>query len=621
MADQKTSIVITAEDRASAALAKLRGGISDLSRSVAFVAPQLAALGGALSVGSIAAYAKQTIDLADSFNDMAERTGMSVKSLAEWRLAIEQNGGSMDSLATGMKNLSVYLVEHGDKLRAAGITAKDSRGAFMQLADLFKALPEGPERAALSVEIFKRAGQDLLPVLIKGSEELRNSAEKSRDYARALSELAPKADEFNDTLTEIKLNLEASAINSITPYLDSLTRMARLFNEATQSGTGLKNLLAEMQAVTGSGPLSTFGAASRGVDLAYLLGYGADASKRSASGRIGGAALPDASLTAEQKDALKRSRPLLAGSGSKGKSDLEKMLELGRKNQMDDYYRYSSEEEMQAAIAKNTEQSARSAQQMAEAHERSLAALREMTTGGKMEILRKQQDLAIEAMTRADGSFDFEGYDEIMDQLAGLRTEGKDTFSDLQRAVEGWGKSAANAFADFAISGKGSISDLVSHVAREFVAMQTYPLFRDLMKGGSDWLAGLFKSNADGGVYAGAGISAYSGQVVSRPTLFPFASGVGLMGEAGPEAILPLKRGADGKLGVTGGGSNVVVNVIEAPGKGGQQQVRQEGNARVLDVFVERIKSSIAGDISAGRGDIPAALAGSYGLNRAAGSY
>lgn len=55
---------------------------------------------------------------------------------------------------------------------------------------------------------------------------------------------------------------------------------------------------------------------------------------------------------------------------------------------------------------------------------------------------------------------------------------------------------------------------------------------------------------ANGGVMAGAGISAYSGSVVSTPTIFPFATGTGLMGEAGPEAILPLKRDSSGKLGV-----------------------------------------------------------------------
>jgi tape measure domain-containing protein len=77
---------------------------------------------------------------------------------------------------------------------------------------------------------------------------------------------------------------------------------------------------------------------------------------------------------------------------------------------------------------------------------------------------------------------------------------------------------------------------------------------------GSNWMTAKV---ANGGVFSGAGISAHSGTMVNSPTLFPFAKGVGLMGEAGPEAILPLKRNSQGKLGVsvdnTGqqGGSNI----------------------------------------------------------------
>ncbi|MDE9431355.1 tape measure protein [Xenorhabdus bovienii] len=56
--------------------------------------------------------------------------------------------------------------------------------------------------------------------------------------------------------------------------------------------------------------------------------------------------------------------------------------------------------------------------------------------------------------------------------------------------------------------------------------------------------------NAKGGVYDSPSLSAYSGQVVSTPTFFAFAKGAGLMGEAGPEAIMPLTRAADGSLGV-----------------------------------------------------------------------
>ncbi|WP_410968618.1 hypothetical protein, partial [Salmonella sp. SAL4443] len=56
--------------------------------------------------------------------------------------------------------------------------------------------------------------------------------------------------------------------------------------------------------------------------------------------------------------------------------------------------------------------------------------------------------------------------------------------------------------------------------------------------------------NADGGVYRSAGLSQFSGSIVYRPTFFAFARGAAVMGEAGPEDILPLRRGTDGKLGV-----------------------------------------------------------------------
>nr|WP_272210657.1 hypothetical protein [Marinicella sp. W31]MDC2876558.1 hypothetical protein [Marinicella sp. W31] len=60
-------------------------------------------------------------------------------------------------------------------------------------------------------------------------------------------------------------------------------------------------------------------------------------------------------------------------------------------------------------------------------------------------------------------------------------------------------------------------------------------------------------AHADGGV-PGRITPFASGGVVSRPTYFPMSGGLGLMGEAGSEAIMPLKRGPDGSLGVSASG-------------------------------------------------------------------
>ncbi|MCO5133842.1 MAG: phage tail tape measure protein [Phyllobacteriaceae bacterium] len=68
---------------------------------------------------------------------------------------------------------------------------------------------------------------------------------------------------------------------------------------------------------------------------------------------------------------------------------------------------------------------------------------------------------------------------------------------------------------------------------------------------------------AKGGAFSGSGaLTAFArGGVVTGPTLFPHRSGIGLMGEAGAEAVLPLSRGADGRLGVAADGAGAPVNV------------------------------------------------------------
>lgn len=71
--------------------------------------------------------------------------------------------------------------------------------------------------------------------------------------------------------------------------------------------------------------------------------------------------------------------------------------------------------------------------------------------------------------------------------------------------------------------------------------------------------------NAKGGAYSSSDLSKYSGQIVSSPTMFAFAKGAGLMGEAGPEAIMPLTRSADGSLGVRAVGSGSGGGASSAP--------------------------------------------------------
>ncbi|HHA1964922.1 phage tail tape measure protein [Enterobacter kobei] len=75
-----------------------------------------------------------------------------------------------------------------------------------------------------------------------------------------------------------------------------------------------------------------------------------------------------------------------------------------------------------------------------------------------------------------------------------------------------------------------------------------------------------FQFNAKGGVYDSPSLSAFSNGIVRNPTMFAFAKGgAGIMGEAGPEAIMPLTRAPDGSLGVRAVGSGGGQSVSSAP--------------------------------------------------------
>lgn len=137
-----------------------------------------------------------------------------------------------------------------------------------------------------------------------------------------------------------------------------------------------------------------------------------------------------------------------------------------------------------------------------------------------------------------------------------------------------------------------------------------------LLSGVSDWFSNLLPS-ANGNVFpAGPGISAYSSQVVSKPTIFPFAKGVGLMGEAGAEAIMPLRRDSAGRLGVSAAGASVTVNVINQSGQavGAQQRSRSGANGeQIVDVVLTAIGESLANR----SGPVARGLESGYGLRPA----
>lgn len=114
------------------------------------------------------------------------------------------------------------------------------------------------------------------------------------------------------------------------------------------------------------------------------------------------------------------------------------------------------------------------------------------------------------------------------------------------------------AFEDLLVKGQ-SVSSVLRSLAADLARIALNQTLPSLFEGTASGLAGAGKKS--GGIVPFA-----KGGVVSRATLFSMGQGLGVAGEAGPEAILPLRRSSDGRLGVAAGGGaqpvTITFNVI-----------------------------------------------------------
>lgn len=163
--------------------------------------------------------------------------------------------------------------------------------------------------------------------------------------------------------------------------------------------------------------------------------------------------------------------------------------------------------------------------------------------------------------------------DELSLRTAELRSE----MQDLSKLADSFSNKLVGAFAGAIIHGRN-----LSDVMKGLVLSLSQTALSAALKPVGNLLGNLFSNalaNANGNVISAGRVTPFaSGGIVNSPVLFPMRGGAGVMGEAGPEAIMPLARGADGKLGVrtTGGGTTHVTVNISTPNVQGFRQSQSQ---------------------------------------------
>lgn len=548
MADQRTQVVITAKDDTAAGLASVAANVGKLGGSFTGLANpvSLAATAVTAATAAMAASITAAVNTGDQLNKLSQKTGIAVEKLSELAYAGDLADVNLESLATGIRKLSVNMAEAAtntnskaaEAFKLLGVSVKDANGnlrssdaVIEDLADRFAAIEDGAGKTALAVALFGKSGADLIPFLNQGGKGLRDLADEAKKLGLVMSgETAKAAEEFNDNLKKLSLSASALGRSIAADLLGPMAKYLALAVEAKKEGAGLFGGLAiaarggpdgktldEMRQRAGSlqGTISfltqggqepndpVFGTKLRNsrAELAILQRQISERMKEAEN--FGPPVAPTAKLAAPV-GADEESTKARAAEAKRLAAEKKRFEELGQRNLAASI---DSEEEMQKVADKRAMASQQAAQREAESTERRRQQY--INLADPLNKYRAQLDeinkLRAEGKLTADQAIEAEwqvneAMDKTKDSLYGVKEVGLDTYAELAQAVRGWGNQFTDTLADMVTTGKADFSSLANSIIRDLARIQIQKnITTPLLNFGTSALDKAFGSLGSGG--------------------------------------------------------------------------------------------------------------------------
>ncbi|MFU4595522.1 hypothetical protein ACM70O_05840 [Pseudomonas aeruginosa] len=304
MASNRAQILISAVDQTKTAFDSIKRGLGGLTDTAKSVNGVLANLGVGVSLAGIGAMIKSSIDSADALDEMAQRTGIAVESLSLLVPAAELSAVSTEKFEAGLKKLATGMLEaatgseaSAQNFEALGVavqnqdgTLRDSEQVLLDLADRFQAMPDGAEKAALAVDIFGKAGAEMIPFLNQGREGIGALKQEAAELGLQLSaDTAAQAGNFNDALDKLKLATQSIGNQIIASLLPALNDMAGGMVESAKQGGTLRAILDGVVLVLKTLALGAATVGKAFVALGEAIGAGVAAAVEALKGNTDGA--------------------------------------------------------------------------------------------------------------------------------------------------------------------------------------------------------------------------------------------------------------------------------------------------------------------------------------------
>ena len=354
MASNRAQILISAVDQTKTAFDSIKRGLGGLTDTARSVNGLLANLGVAVSVAGLTAMVKSAIDTGDALDEMSQRVGVSVETLSVWKPAAEQSGVSGESFEKGLRKLSTTMLEAATgseeaarNFAAVGVAFKNQDGklrgtdaVLLDLAERFKAMPDGAEKTVLAVRLFGKSGAELIPFLNQGRDGINElSAEMQALGVQMSGETAAQAGEFNDALDKLKLASTSIGNQIIASLLPALNDMAGGMVESAKEGGTLRVILDGVVLVLKTLALGAATVGKAFVALGEAIGAGVAAAVEALRGNTAGAKAIIADLKgslikrldelAEFRDSLFDPKPVEV-KAPKIQADPELLARMGR---------------------------------------------------------------------------------------------------------------------------------------------------------------------------------------------------------------------------------------------------------------------------------------------------
>jgi len=260
-----------ARDAVQSSASGMSGAMNSVKKSFGTAVQAAGVLGAAATAGAgaLAYLVKGSIDSADAALKQSQAVGVSVATLTSMQHAANLSGVSNEALATALKQTSKRASEAASGTGAAaiayaalGISVLDSSGSLKgadkligEVADKFAGMENGAGKTAIAMQLFGRAGADMIPLLNAGGAGIQ----EMRDEARALGlvmddETSAAAERFNDNIDRL-IGVKQGLVNQITKavlptleaYSNSMVTAAKETDGMGRAGeiaaSGLKLLL------------------------------------------------------------------------------------------------------------------------------------------------------------------------------------------------------------------------------------------------------------------------------------------------------------------------------------------------------------------------------------------